>query len=210
MTIKVLACVTVALAVFAGDARAEIVVFKNGRTMSVKSCRLEDGTATIRLRSGGEVTFPADMIDRVDPDEVPYPDDRPAGDAVADASLNAVDTSMMLPEAVTGKPWNLATEMRGAKATVLAFIDSACPVCQNHLAGLNRLKADFAEKGLKVVGVYSHPGDTIAEVADHARKMKLAFPVLRDDGEPERHHASGKDEHAEHGAEGDGASELSQ
>ena len=98
------------------------------------------------------------------------------------APLGAHLAELVLPEAVTGKPWNLATEMRGAKATVLAFIDSACPVCQNHLAGLNRLKADFAEKGLKVVGVYSHPGDTIAEVADHARKMKLAFPALRDEG----------------------------
>ena len=64
MTIKVLACVTVALAVFAGDARAEIVVFKNGRTMSVKSCRVEEGTATLRLRTGGEVSFAAEVIGR--------------------------------------------------------------------------------------------------------------------------------------------------
>lgn len=59
---------------FPGDARADIVVFKNGRTMSVKSCRVEAGTATMLLREGGEATFPASIVARVDPDEVPYPD----------------------------------------------------------------------------------------------------------------------------------------
>ncbi len=60
------------------DARADIVVFKNGRTMSVKSCLLEAETATMRLRDGGEVTFPASIVARVDPDEVPFdsPDER--------------------------------------------------------------------------------------------------------------------------------------
>lgn len=58
----------------AAEARADIVVFKNGRTMSVKSCTLGDETATMRLRDGGEVTFPAAIIARVDPDEVPWPD----------------------------------------------------------------------------------------------------------------------------------------
>ncbi len=96
------AAIVLGVTLGASDARAEIVVLKNGRTMSVKACTVVDGTATIRLRQGGDVTFPASMIERVDPDEVPYPDDRPAGDAVADASLNAVDTSMMLPEAVLG------------------------------------------------------------------------------------------------------------
>ena len=63
---------------FASKASAEIVVFKNGRTMSVKSHRISAGMATLALRDGGHVTFPADIIDRVDPDEVPFdsPDSR--------------------------------------------------------------------------------------------------------------------------------------
>ena len=39
-------------------ARADIVVFKNGRTMSVKSCLVDGDMATMRLSDGGEVTFP--------------------------------------------------------------------------------------------------------------------------------------------------------
>lgn len=66
-------CVT-----FASDARAEIVVFKNGRTMSALSHRISGDMATLVLREGGEVTFPASIIERVDPDEVPFdsPDTR--------------------------------------------------------------------------------------------------------------------------------------
>jgi soluble lytic murein transglycosylase-like protein len=57
---------------FASDASAEIVVFKNGRTMSARSVTVSAGMATLALRNGGEVTFPAGIIDRIDPDEVPY------------------------------------------------------------------------------------------------------------------------------------------
>jgi soluble lytic murein transglycosylase-like protein len=59
---------------FASEASADIVVFKNGRTMSVKSCTLGEDTATMTLREGGQVTFPAAIIARIDPDEVPYPE----------------------------------------------------------------------------------------------------------------------------------------
>ena len=55
-------------------AGADIVVFKNGRTMSVKACQFDGDMATLRLRAGGEVTFPAAIVARVEPDEVPYPD----------------------------------------------------------------------------------------------------------------------------------------
>ena len=117
MTIKVLACMTVALAVFAGDARAEIVVFKNGRTMSVKSCRVEEGTATLRLRTGGEVSFAAEVIERVDPDEVPYPEDAPAVADVAPAPVAPVlNAAAMVPEAVlAARPYaNLIAEVAAA------------------------------------------------------------------------------------------------
>lgn len=54
---------------------AEIVVLKNGRTMSVTSFKVVADMATIVLREGGEVMFPASIVERVDPDEVPYPFD---------------------------------------------------------------------------------------------------------------------------------------
>lgn len=66
---------------FASEARAEIVVFKNGRTMSVKSHEVVGDMATLQLRDGGQVTFPASIIDRIDQDEVPYPEEQGAQSA---------------------------------------------------------------------------------------------------------------------------------
>ena len=79
---KLTAILAAVLALVATEARADIVVFKNGRTMSVKSCLLGDEMATMKLREGGEVTFPSSIIARVDPDEVPYPDETPVVAAV--------------------------------------------------------------------------------------------------------------------------------
>ncbi len=75
------------------EASADIVVFKNGRTMSVKSFRIEADAATMQLRDGGEVTFPASVVARVDPDEVPYPEsgNREPGTGSEDTGLSTVD-----------------------------------------------------------------------------------------------------------------------
>src|SRR5687768_9458904 len=59
---------------FASEASGDIVVFKNGRSMSARSFKVVANMATLQLRDGGEVTFPASIIERVDPDEVPYPE----------------------------------------------------------------------------------------------------------------------------------------
>ena len=101
MTRSVFALVVAGLALTASEARADIVVFKNGRTMSVKACRIDADNATMVLRAGGEVTFPSAMIARVDPDEVPYPEDAPNAPDAPDApdALNAPVTSLV-PEAI--------------------------------------------------------------------------------------------------------------
>src|SRR5688572_4970063 len=72
---------------FASAANAEIVVFKNGRTMSARSHRIVADMATLQLRDGGEVTFPASIIERVDPDEVPYPE--PAAPAAPEVPMGS-------------------------------------------------------------------------------------------------------------------------
>src|SRR5262245_29108817 len=58
-------------------ARAELVFFANGRSLSVKDHRLEDGRLVLRLRSGGEVVCDPLIILRIEPDEVPYPEPAP-------------------------------------------------------------------------------------------------------------------------------------
>jgi soluble lytic murein transglycosylase-like protein len=55
-------------------ARAEIVYFSTGRTMSVKSHRVEGDSVVLWLRTGGEIVMDASNIARFAPDEVPYPE----------------------------------------------------------------------------------------------------------------------------------------
>jgi soluble lytic murein transglycosylase-like protein len=57
------------------QANAEMIVFANGRTMSVKDYRLSGDTITVTLRHGGEATFDRSLVASIAPDEVPYPDD---------------------------------------------------------------------------------------------------------------------------------------
>jgi soluble lytic murein transglycosylase-like protein len=90
----------VACVMFASDARAEIVVFKNGRTMSVKGHRVAGDMATLLLRDGGEVTFPASIIDRVDPDEIPYPDPSVPSEAPAAEAANPPASAAGIPDEV--------------------------------------------------------------------------------------------------------------
>ena len=85
-------------------ASADIVVFKNGRTMSVKSCVLGPDTATIKLRQGGEVTFPSSMVARVDPDEVPYPEESAPVEGAA-ATAPVVAPAVNSDEVLAARPF---------------------------------------------------------------------------------------------------------
>jgi len=80
--------VAVATLVLAGAGRpasAELVLLTTGRTLSVKSHRVEDDKVTLLLRQGGNLTCPASLIVRIDPDEVPYPEEAASVDALAAA-----------------------------------------------------------------------------------------------------------------------------
>jgi len=75
--------------------------------MSVKSCRIDAETATMLLREGGQVTFPSTIIERVDPDEVPYPEPLPpaAPEAPVAAPVVAVVPALVPEEVLNARPF---------------------------------------------------------------------------------------------------------
>jgi len=89
-----LACVVL---LTASEARADIVVFKTGRTMSVQACRVDGDRATLVLRGGGEVAFAAALIDRVDADEVPWPADTAGSRETGDGRRLQAESSLPTP-----------------------------------------------------------------------------------------------------------------
>ena len=90
-------------------ARAEIVYFNTGRTMSVKGHRLEGDSVVLALRTGGEIVMESAMIARFAPDEVPYPEPvveqpaamlaavEPAGDVPYGAIIDKVSAEQDVP-----------------------------------------------------------------------------------------------------------------
>jgi soluble lytic murein transglycosylase-like protein len=64
----------VGVLMFALPARAELVFFNTGRTLSVKSHRVEGESLVLVLRNGGEMVCDNAIVARFAPDEVPYPE----------------------------------------------------------------------------------------------------------------------------------------
>ncbi len=108
-----------------------------------------------------------------------------AGPAAADdppAPLGSRIADFTLPDPTSGKPWNLTEQARDAKATVVVFLGTGCPVTNAYLPRLAELHKRFAGDGVVFVGVNSHPTDDPAAVAKHAKEHGIPFPVLKDDG----------------------------
>jgi soluble lytic murein transglycosylase-like protein len=81
-------------------AHAEIVVLSSGRTLSVKAHREEGNAIVLEMRSGGEVTCDKSLIDKILPDEVPYPEPQSAPEAAvaeAEDQIGAADALQMGP-----------------------------------------------------------------------------------------------------------------
>ena len=63
-----------ALVASTASASAEIVFLNSGRTLSVKGHKVDGDLIVLTLRSGGEVTCRRDLIEKIEADEVPYPE----------------------------------------------------------------------------------------------------------------------------------------
>jgi hypothetical protein len=92
-----LLAVSFALATTALPASAEIVYLTSGRTLSVKSHRIDGESIVLTLRSGGDVTCDRTLVDKIEPDEVPYPDPPSAAPdavaALAEQDLSVLDST---------------------------------------------------------------------------------------------------------------------
>lgn len=77
-----------AIVVVAAPASADLVFLTNGRSWSVKAHRLDGAQMILTLRSGGEMSCDAALVERIEPDEVAWPEPVPdAPTVVAAATL---------------------------------------------------------------------------------------------------------------------------
>jgi thiol-disulfide isomerase/thioredoxin/mono/diheme cytochrome c family protein len=97
----------------------------------------------------------------------------PLGSRVADFSL---------PCPGNGRPWSLIEETQEARAVVVLFLGTECPINNAYIPVLSALHHRYRARGVVFVGVNSNDQDDAAAIVEHAKKFKIAFPVLKDDG----------------------------
>lgn len=68
----------------------------------------------------------------------------------------------------------------GARAVVLFFITPDCPVSQGYVPEMNRIRADYASRGVLVYGVQSDRAAADPDVQRHVAEFGYTFPVLAD------------------------------
>ena len=103
MRTRLLAVALLGLLGVAAPARAELVFFDTGRSMSVKSHRVDGDSLVIALRSGGEVTFDRSLVTRIEPDEVPYPEPEVTGGRARAAGRRTLDSAARRARRLTAR-----------------------------------------------------------------------------------------------------------
>ena len=102
--------------------------------------------------------------------------------------LGAPAPAFALPEPLTGQIIELEDVAAGASAVLVAFLSNRCPYVLLIQDALNTLAREYADRGVRVVGINSNAQEVKAEesaehVALHAREHGFVFPYLRDESQ---------------------------
>jgi len=73
-------------------------------------------------------------------------------------------------------------DYQDSKLLVVAFLGTECPLANVYLPRLTELAVQWQGKGVTFLGINSNQQDSITEVANHAQRMEIGFPVLKDPG----------------------------
>jgi hypothetical protein len=72
----------------------------------------------------------------------------------------------------------------GVRATVLVFLRTDCPLANQAAPEIERVRAQFSGRGVRMWLVYLDPGQTADEIRRHQREYGLQAPAVRDSGHP--------------------------
>jgi peroxiredoxin len=100
--------------------------------------------------------------------------------AVASAVAQDRIESFKLQDSQGG--WHALDEKAGAKAVVVVFIGTECPVAQQYGSRLAQLAAEYEPQGVGFLAIDSNQQDSLAEIGHYARTHKIEFPVVKDPG----------------------------
>src|SRR5262249_7226692 len=67
-----------------------------------------------------------------------------------------------------------------AKAYVLVFTNTYCPLAQRYLPALKQLDKDYRDKGVQLLTVNAAEDDSVVAMAAHVVEHGIEFPVVKD------------------------------
>jgi len=73
-----------------------------------------------------------------------------------------------------------AAEWRGQKAVLLFFVTIDCPVGNSYVPEMNRIRDDYAKRGVTVWAVQADTTIPDPKVATYAKEYRYTFPLLLD------------------------------
>jgi len=82
---------------------------------------------------------------------------------------------------VEGPAFDFGEATRAHKAVVVIFLSVVCPYSNYSEGHLRELDARYGPDDVLFVGIDSNRTETADELALHARKSRLAFPLMKDD-----------------------------
>ncbi|HKO59687.1 MAG TPA: redoxin domain-containing protein [Pyrinomonadaceae bacterium] len=99
--------------------------------------------------------------------------------AYADLAVGAtVDNFSLVDTNGAEKSFN---DLKGKNGAILVFVSAQCPVVKQYNERISGFAADFAAKGINVIGINSNHTESPEWVKSHAAE-KYKFPVLIDKG----------------------------
>lgn len=81
------------------------------------------------------------------------------------------------PCLATGRP---PTVKRTSPVTVVVFLDTECPICQQYTRPLKELYQQYAPKGVRFIGVFPSSTDNKASISVFRKTYSLNFPGQAD------------------------------
>jgi len=81
---------------------------------------------------------------------------------------------------IEGAPFRFADATRTHAAVVVVFFSVLCPYANSAGDHLRELDARYRRRGVLFLGINSNRTETLAEVAEHARKSGQTYPSFKD------------------------------
>lgn len=78
-----------------------------------------------------------------------------------------------------GVPFELKPETAPG-LTVICFLGSECPVARLYGPRLSKLSQEFAQRGVRFVGINSNSQDSVQDITEFAKEHGISFPNLKD------------------------------